>query len=121
MGVTGFTGLATRPNCVANAVGPKTFSEWFNTSAFTMPAYGYFGSCGVGVAREPGLDIWNAALYKTFPIGERLKTQFRAEFFNFPNHTNFSGVSSTLGTGNFGQLTSAFQPRILEFALRFDF
>jgi hypothetical protein len=121
MGVTGFTGLATRPNCVANAVGPKSFGEWFNTSAFTMPGYGYFGNCGVGVARDPGLDIWNGALYKTFPIGERLKTQFRAEFFNFPNHTNFSGVSSTLGTGNFGQLTSAFQPRILEFALRFDF
>jgi hypothetical protein len=120
-GVTGNVGLATRPNCVANAVGPKTFNEWFNTSAFTMPDYGYFGNCGVGVARNPGLDIWNGALYKTFPIGERLKTQFRAEFFNFPNHTNFSGVSTILGTGNFGQVVSAFQPRILEFALRFEF
>jgi len=36
--------------------------------------------------RGPALNTWNAALYKTFPIGERIKTQFRAEFFNFPNH-----------------------------------
>jgi hypothetical protein len=121
MGVTGNTGLASRPDCVGNANGSKTLDQWFNTSAFVLPAYGYFGNCGVGLVRGPALNTWNAALYKTFPIGERIKTQFRAEFFNFPNHPSFSGVSNYLGTGNFGQVTSALQPRILEFALRLEF
>ncbi len=121
MGLTGNTGLATRPNCIGALTGAQSLDQWFNTASFTFPGYGYFGNCGTGLVRGPGLDNWNAALYKSFQLGERVKTQFRAEFFNFLNHPSFSGVSTTLGTGNFGQVTSAFQPRILEFAIRFDF
>ncbi len=114
-------GLASRPNCVGNISGPKTVDEWFNTSAFVAPAFGFFGNCGTGVVRGPGENTWNWALYKTFPIGERLKAQFRAEFFNVWNHTNFAGVSTALGSGSFGQVTSALDPREIEFALRLDF
>jgi hypothetical protein len=47
--------------------------------------------------------------------------QFRAEAFNIFNHTNLHGVSTAFGAPNFGQVTSALDPRILEFALRLHF
>jgi hypothetical protein len=47
--------------------------------------------------------------------------QFRSEFFNIWNHANFSQVSVNYGAGDFGQVTSALDPRQIEFALRLDF
>jgi carboxypeptidase family protein len=118
---TGTSGLAARPNCVGNVGGPKTQTQWFNTSAFVAPAFGFFGNCGTGVIRGPGDNTWNWALYKTLPVTERLKLQFRAEAFNIWNHPNFVGVDTALGSSTYGQLTSTLDPRILEFALRLDF
>jgi hypothetical protein len=114
-------GLASRPNCVASVSGPKTPSQWFNTNAFTAPAFGFFGNCGNGIVMGPGLSDWDWALYKKFPIGERLKMTMRFEAFNIWNHPSFSGVSTGYGSGSFGQLTSALDPREFQFALRFDF
>lgn len=114
-------GLASRPNCIGNVSGSKSLNEWFNTSAFAAPAFGSFGSCGTGMIRGPGEDTWNWALYKTFPIGERFRMQFRAEFFNVWNHANFVGVDTGYGSPGFGQVTSALDPRQIEFALRLDF
>jgi hypothetical protein len=120
---TGTNGLASRPNCVAGQAisGSKTVAEWFNTSAFTAPAFGFFGNCGVGLIRGPGEDTWNWSLFKTFPIKERLRLQFRAEFFNIWNHANFSSVNTTYGAGGFGEVTGALDPREIEFALRLAF
>jgi hypothetical protein len=63
----------------------------------------------------------NASLYKTFPIHERYNFQLRAEAFNIANHPNFDAVSTGLGSGNFGAVTGARDPRILEFAGKFVF
>ena len=120
-GITGNTGLATRPNCVASISGPGTLNEWFNTAAFAAPAYGFFGNCGTGIIRGPAQNTWNAALYKSFQITEKVKSQIRGEFFNFANHPSFLNVSTTLGAGNFGEVTSALQPRIIELGIHFDF
>lgn len=61
------------------------------------------------------------AFYKDFHVKERHEFQFRAELFNIFNHTNFSGVQTAYGAGNFGRITSALDPRIAEFALRYQF
>jgi hypothetical protein len=61
------------------------------------------------------------AFYKDFNITERAKFNFRAEFFNIFNHTNFNTIDPTFGSGTFGQVTGAADPRIIEFALRFEF
>ena len=116
-------GLAQRPNVVAGQklTYPKKVGEWFNTDAFEAPAHGYFGNAGVGSIRGPGLINFDMGLYKDFRITERQTIQFRSEFFNIFNHTNFSGVSTALGSGNFGQVTSALDARILEFSLRYQF
>ena len=74
-----------------------------------------------GVITGPGVANFDMGLYKDFRFNERAKIQFRSEFFNIFNHTNFSGLSTSLGSGNFGQLTSALDPRIVEFSLRLQY
>jgi Carboxypeptidase regulatory-like domain/TonB-dependent Receptor Plug Domain len=118
---TGVNGLATRPNLARSVDGPKTLEKWFNTEAFVAPPFGFFGNAGTGLIRGPGEQTWNWALFKGFPIRERAKVEFRVEAFNIWNHPNFDAVSTGLGSGNFGQVTRAMEPRILEFGLRFDF
>jgi hypothetical protein len=116
-------GLATYPDRVAGSsvAGPKTAAEWFNTAAFTAPAAGYFGNAAPGSIPGPGVIDFDMAFYKDFRIREGLTLQFRGEAFNIFNHTNFSGVQTAYGTGNYGQVTSALDPRKLEFALRLQF
>jgi hypothetical protein len=120
---TATRGLATRPNLVSGSSleGARTVAQWFNTAAFAAPAAGYFGSAGPGIIRGPGVWNFDIAFYKDFRIGERHAIQFRAELFNVFNHTNFAGVSTAFGAGNFGRVTSARDPRIAEFALRYQF
>ncbi len=120
---TATPGLATLPDRVPGQAirGPKTKDEWFNTNAFAAPPPGFYGNAETGSIPGPGVINFDMALYKTFKIGEHSGFQFRSEFFNIFNHTNFSSVSTGVGSGNYGQVTSALDPRILELALRFDF
>lgn len=119
---TATPGLATRPDRVASDItGPKTVQQWFNTNAFAAPAAGFFGNAAPGSIAGPGTIDFDMALYKDFKIGERQKFQFRGELFNIFNHSNFSGVSTSVGAGNFGAITGARDPRIAELALRYEF
>jgi hypothetical protein len=118
---TGTVGLASRPNVVGDLSYPKRLDQWFNTQAFAPPAYGFFGNAGTGLIRGPGEHTWNTALFKDFRFTERIKLQFRAEAFNIWNHPNFDAVSTGVGSGDYGQVTRAMEPRIMEFALRFSF
>ncbi|HLJ16888.1 MAG TPA: TonB-dependent receptor, partial [Bryobacteraceae bacterium] len=114
-------GLATRPDLISPIQYPKTVSQWFSTSSFAQPAPGFYGNAGPGAITGPGLINFDLALHKDFRIREHHTAEFRSEFFNVLNHTNFNGVVTTLGSGVFGQVTSARDPRILELALRYSF
>jgi hypothetical protein len=115
-------GLATRPNATGLSVnGPQTVAQWFNTAAFSAPAAGHFGNASPGVILGPGTVNFDMALYKTFYIKEQHNIEFRSEFFNSVNHTNFAAVSTSLGTATYGQVTSARDPRIIELVLRYQF
>ena len=116
-------GLSTRPDRVAGASipGPGTADQWFNGNAFVAPPFGYFGNAGVGIIRGPGLNQWDLGAFKNFKIKERGNVQFRAEMFNAFNHANFNAVDTTLGSGGFGQVTSAHTPRVVQFALKLSF
>ena len=124
VGMTGTSlGLANRPNRKAgvDVEGPKTVQQWFNTTAFEAPAFGFFGNAGRNILRGPGIHNWDLSLFKTFALGERAKFQFRAEAFNAFNHTNFDGVSTLFGSPNFGQVVSARTARVVQFALKTEF
>jgi hypothetical protein len=116
-------GLATRPDVVAGQqlTYPKTRAQWFNTGIFQRPAFGEFGNAGVGVITGPGLVNFDMGLYKDFAFTEKRRLQFRSEFFNVFNHTNLGNPTTTLGSGNYGRITSALDGRIIEFSLRLHF
>lgn len=119
------TGLADRPDLMGRMDRPKTINEWFSTGVFAQPEYGYFGDTGRNTVRGPGIHKWDVSLFKNNRVpwfgNESANLQFRAEFFNAPNHPIFSAVSTNLGAGNFGRLTSTRDPRIIQFGLKLDF
>jgi hypothetical protein len=73
------------------------------------------------VVTAPGQNIWDASLQKYFNFNESWRMQFRAEFFNAPNHLSWWGVATQLGASNFGQITNATDPRTLQLGLRLTF
>jgi hypothetical protein len=124
LGLTGGTiGLASRPDVVPgqSVEGPKTVGQWFNTAAFTAPAYGFFGNVGRNIIRGPGINSFDLSLFKNFRFKERWNFLLRGEAFNAFNHANFDGVSTSLGAGNFGQVTSARQARVMQLSAKFEF
>ena len=68
----------------------------------------------------PGIANWDFALLKDTRITERINLQFRAEFFNVLNHTNFNNPSGNFSSSNFGVVTSARDPRIGQLGLKFQ-
>jgi hypothetical protein len=121
IGALGF-GANDRPNVVGKPglsnPGPQ---EWFNTAAFAIPPYGQFGNAGRNILNGPGLQTVNVSIVKNTLVTEHLNIQFRAEFFNIVNHTNFNLPDNFIGSPTFGQLVSAGDPRRIQFALKFLF
>jgi hypothetical protein len=69
---------------------PRTATQWFNPNAFTVPYPGTFGNASRDSLIGPGLTDVDLSFAKNTTIHERLRTQFRAEYFNILNHTNFT-------------------------------
>lgn len=119
--ILGF-GANDRPNVVGNPeLSNPTTLQWFNTAAFAFPAPGTFGNAGRNILDGPGFQNFNAALVKNTAFSERVKLQFRAEAFNLFNHPNFNLPDNFLGSPTFGRITSARDPRHLQFGLKLLF
>jgi len=117
-GSNGISNATNRPNVVGPVTYPQTIAQWFSTSAFAPPAPGTWGDLGKGVVWGPGRDNWNLSLFKDFVISEthNSRLELRLETFNTFNHTQFKNVSSTFTASNFGQVTSVWDPRVLQLA-----
>jgi hypothetical protein len=115
-------GANQRPNVVGNPnlsnPGP---AAWFNTAAFAIAPYGQFGNAGRNILDGPALETVNFSIVKNTVFNERLTMQFRSEFFNLLNHTNFNLPDNFVGSSTFGQLVSAQDPRRIQFGLKFLF
>jgi len=99
-----------RPDLAGKISYPQKPGEWFDTSAFALPAVGSWGDMGHNAVRGPGRDNWNLSLFKNFNFTERARLEFRAEAFNVWNHTQFGG-SGFGGNGQGGGIgtTAAFK------------
>jgi hypothetical protein len=109
--------------------------QWLNPLAFsTSIPVGSYGDVGRNALRGPGTFNFDLALSRQFKVTERFILEARAEAFNIINHTNFVGAISPGGTvaafttmntnassSTFGQPQAAFDPRILQFALKLYF
>ncbi len=96
-------------------------NQWFNTALFVPNAAGTLGNSGRNILRGPRFFNTDFAVIKNTPILERVNLQFRAEFFNLWNNVNFSAPNATRSSQQFGRITSAGDPRILQFALKLVF
>jgi hypothetical protein len=96
-------------------------AQYLNRLAFSVNALGTYGQLGRNSFRGPGSFNTDVGLHKDFPVREGMKFQFRFEAFNLFNNVNFSNPTATVTSGNFMKITSASDPRILQFALRFTF
>jgi len=99
-------------------------AQWFSpTSGFAAPAAGSFGNLPANALTQPARQNWNLSLFKSFLFSESRgsKLEFRAEFFNAFNHTEFNGVNGTFSSGQFGQVTSAHDPREIQLGLKLYF
>jgi hypothetical protein len=93
-------------------------AQWLNPAAFAQNAIGTYGTLGRNVFRGPGFASLDAGLSKKFVVYERLTATLRFEAFNALNHANL-GLPGTSVTGsNFMKITSAYDPRILQLAVR---
>jgi outer membrane receptor protein involved in Fe transport len=96
--------------------------DWLVPTAFGAPAAGTFGNMGKGSLRGPNSMTYNGGLSKEFPLPkERLKFQFRAEFFNLFNRVNFNNPATSLTGAGFGRITGSADPRIGQLALKLLF
>ena len=102
-----------------NAYGPgachttAACKNYLNPAAFSLPATGSFGNLVKGSLRAPGYFDWDAGLLRNFNLHkEVLRMEFRAEYFNVINHTNFAAPVSAVSSGGFGSITSSNDPRI---------
>jgi len=99
-----------------------TKNEWlnkfFNTAAFTSNKVGTFGNTGRNILRGPMRENLDFGLMKEFPLHERTRLQFRAEGFNVFNHANFGNPNGNASAANFGRITTATTPRIMQLALK---
>jgi hypothetical protein len=119
--ILGF-GANDRPNVVGNPeLSNPTTLQWFNTGAFEFPFPGTFGNAGRNILEGPGYQNVNMSLLKNTKLTERVNLQFRAEAFNLFNHPNFNLPDNFLGSPTFGRITSARDPRHIQFGLKLLF
>ncbi len=119
------TSFGNRPNIVAGC-DPYAASEsskaWFNPACFSAPAVGVLGNAPRTMLYGPGQVNFDMAFSKNLVITERLRAQFRSEFFNIFNHTQFATPATGFGLGTFGTITSTVNSsRQIQFALKFLF
>jgi hypothetical protein len=122
----GGTGLSNqRPNVIADPRAGVSGTQFLNPAAFAVPAAGTFGNLGAYAVIGPGTNNWDISLQKAFPVTERLKVDFRAEMYDFPNHLSYFSIStgsfSATPPAAFGQVTATTDPRTVQFALRLSF
>ncbi|HKR59609.1 MAG TPA: TonB-dependent receptor [Pyrinomonadaceae bacterium] len=119
--ILGF-GANDRPNVVGSPeLSSRSTDRWFNTAAFAFPAPGTFGNAGRNIIDGPGYQSVNASLVKNTSLTESVNLQFRVEAFNLFNHPNYNLPDNFLGSPTFGQITSARDPRHLQFGLKLLF
>jgi len=121
-------GYTSRPNFSGKMTYPKKISQWFNTTGFTQQVPAWLGGPNMGfgnasrdVVVGPGRVNFTTSLYKSFAITERAHFELRFESFNTFNHTEPNNIGSTFNGGQFGQVTSTYDPRNLELGGKFVF
>jgi outer membrane receptor protein involved in Fe transport len=121
---TGSQGLMRTDRIGNGSLSHRSTSLWFNVNDFPVPTCYCFGTAGKNILEGPGEKSGDLSARKLFDITERLRLEFRAEFFNAFNHAVFAQPDSfiTDGPGAAGVITSTVLPqRQIQFATKLEF
>ena len=115
-----------RPNVTGPVLAPddqRTRLSYFNKNNVSIPSGNNpFGNAGRNIVRSNPFCQLDFAAVKNFNLPrETTRLQFRAEIFNLLNKTNFMPANSNFSAGAFGTITQAFDPRLIQFALKLSF
>ena len=114
--------LVGNPHLAGGRSHAQLAKEFFNPSAFTTNALGTYGNTGRNFMVGPGYEDLDFSLVRMFPMPfEGQSLQFRAESFNLANRVNFNNPTATVSSKADGTISSATDPRILQFALKYEF
>jgi hypothetical protein len=117
-------GGADRPIRIGNGNLPKdqrSIDRWFDLSAFQVqPRYTY-GNSGRNILYGPSHTNLDFSLAKSFRVKERFRLQFRAEAFNASNTPAFGNPNANITSAGAGAISSAGDPRRIQFALKLLF
>jgi hypothetical protein len=120
-----FAGFGTqRPNRIANPelpVSQRSTAQFFNTGSFVVAPQFTLGTSPRNPVRGPAFRNLDLAVIKRIPIREPMELEFRAEVFNLTNTPPLNAPNTVLGTPGFGSISSAGDPRVMQFALKLSF
>ncbi|HTE90864.1 MAG TPA: carboxypeptidase regulatory-like domain-containing protein [Terriglobales bacterium] len=118
-----FGSSTNRPDQVCNGrLSNHTVAEFFNTSCFVAPAAGELGNANRTPLYGPGFVNTDFSAIKHFKVYENTDLEFRAEFFNLFNHTQFFQPGQDLASSNFGIIQRTVNnPRLIQFGLKLTF
>ena len=103
-----------------NPYGDGTINNWLNPAAFGMPALGTYGNSVRNAYDGPGRKVVDLSLVRSFRFnGHRVEA--RVEAFNAFNWFLLDNPNTTLSSATFGRITSSGDPRIMQFALKYEF
>jgi len=95
---------------------------FFNPGSFQDSALGTFGNGPRALCCGPHLSQSDISIEKKTPLSEKINTEFRAEFYNAFNHTQFLTPDGNFShSATFGTVSSARDPRVLQFGLKLMF
>lgn len=120
-----FAGFGTqRPNILRNPnlpAGERATDRWFDTSAFAVAPQFTLGNGSRNPVRGPGYRTADIAFIKRTYFGEVRNVEFRTEIFNLTNTPPLANPNGVLGNPAFGSITSAGDPRVIQFGLKVNF
>jgi len=119
--------MTNRPNmsCDTNASAPQTTDQYFDTSCFVRRPVAATGT-GPGteprnVVRGPGFAQTDLSVFKNVDIRTGQRIQVRIELFNLFNQERFGQPGNSIGTANFGRITSAADGRVAQVGVKYLF
>lgn len=101
--------------------GTNPFFNRVGSGPSAAQGAGRFGNLGRNVFHGPGFGNWDFSLIKRTKVMEEQELEFRAEFFNIFNQAEFLNPNGSIGSRNFGQISSTRDPRLIQFALKYAF
>jgi hypothetical protein len=113
-----------RPNLVGDPTLPaeqRSAAQWFNTAAFAIAPAFTIGTASRNPVRGPSYRNVDVMAMRRVRLGASRALEVRAEVFNLLNTVNLGAPAATAGTAAFGTITTAFDPRVVQLALKFVF